>query len=223
MFDRQSRTIATDDQTTETPRRRRPSSAHVTAGLALFVALGGTSYAAGSLAANSVGSSQIKASAVKSSELAKSSVTSVKVKDGSLVKSDFKAGELPGGAQGAPGAPGTPGEKGLPGEKGAPGEKGEKGDTGEKGDKGDPGTSGYVVITGAAQDLANGETAQPIVNCPAGKKAVGGGMTTSGSTGLTVNRTGLSSSVGTGWTVRVTNDSGGARSFQAQVACMNVD
>jgi len=202
-----------EDETTEVEaprRRRRPSSAHLTAGLALFVALGGTSYAATSLAKNSVGSAQIKSKAVKNSDLGSNAVTSAKVKDGSLLAKDFRAGELPAGQQGPKGDPG------LPGEKGPQGDKGEKGD---KGDKGDPGTSGYEVVTGPVSNLANGATAQPIVLCPAGKKPVGGGMTTSSSTGLIIARTGLS---GNGWTVRVTNDSGAARSFQPQVICMTV-
>jgi hypothetical protein len=214
MFTKTRTHHADDEQVVERPRRRRPSSAHVTAGIALFVALGGTSYAAYSLPKNSVGASQIKASAVKSSELAANAVTGAKVKDGSLTAKDFGAGQLPSGAQG------PQGPKGDPGAKGDPGEKGEKGD---KGDKGDPGTSGYQIVVGPSQDLADGATAQPIVTCPAGKSAVGGGMTTSSSSGLTVNRTGLSTSSGNGWTVRVTNNSGAARSFQAQVICMNVD
>src|SRR5581483_2402945 len=55
---------------------RRPSPAFVLAGLALAVALGGTSYAAVSLPANSVGTAQLKNDAV----------TSLKVKNGSLLK-----------------------------------------------------------------------------------------------------------------------------------------
>src|SRR5215207_1083677 len=91
--------------------------------LALFVALGGTSYAAGALPRNSVGDKQIKAGAVRSSE----------VKDRSLLAKDFKLGQLPSGAAGAPGAPGAPGRTGPAGAPGAPGGMGVpgvKGDTG---------------------------------------------------------------------------------------------
>lgn len=49
--------------------RDRLSYANVTATLALFIALGGTSYAALSLPRNSVGSKQIRTSAVGSSEV----------------------------------------------------------------------------------------------------------------------------------------------------------
>ena len=64
--------------------------------LALFVALGGTSYAALKLPKNSVGGKQIK----------KNAVTGRKVKNGSLKAGDFAAGTLLKGDKGAPGDPG---------------------------------------------------------------------------------------------------------------------
>lgn len=88
--------------------------------LALFVALGGTSYAAVALPRNSVGATQIKTGAVRASE----------VKDRSLLAKDFKLGQLPGGAAGAPGAPGATGRTGPAGANGDPGMMGAKGDTG---------------------------------------------------------------------------------------------
>ena len=59
--------------------------------MALFVALGGASYAAIKLPKNSVGAAQIK----------KNAVTSAKVKDRSLLAKDFKAGQIPAGAKSA--------------------------------------------------------------------------------------------------------------------------
>jgi hypothetical protein len=82
---------------------RRNAVAYV----ALFIALGGTSYAAIKLPANSVKAKQIAAGAVRSSE----------VKDRSLLAKDFKAGQLPAGPQGPKG---DKGEKGDPGQAGAP-------------------------------------------------------------------------------------------------------
>jgi hypothetical protein len=82
--------------------------ANVIATLALFVALGGSAYAASKLPKNSVTAKQIK----------NSSVTSPKVKDGSLLSKDFKAGQLPGGASGPRGASGP---QGVPGQTGPPG------------------------------------------------------------------------------------------------------
>jgi hypothetical protein len=49
---------------------------------------------------------------VKHADLAKNSVTSTNVKDGSLLSQDFKAGQLPAGAQGPKGDTGPQGPKG---------------------------------------------------------------------------------------------------------------
>ena len=54
--------------------RSRLSYANVTATLALFIALGGTSYAAVTLPKNSVGHSQIKKNAVRSGEIRSKSI-----------------------------------------------------------------------------------------------------------------------------------------------------
>jgi hypothetical protein len=87
----------------------RPRHGTVAAYLALFVALGGTSYAAASLPRNSVGSAQLKNNAV----------TSSKVRNGSLTARDFRSGSLPRGAQGPPGPAGPAGPQGPPGSSGA--------------------------------------------------------------------------------------------------------
>ncbi len=92
--------------------------------VALFVALGGVSYAAVTLPRNSVGSAQIKPGAVKSSDLGTNAVTSAKVQDFSLLKQDFAAGQL------SAGAPGPAGPGGPKGDTGAQGIQGVKGDTG---------------------------------------------------------------------------------------------
>jgi len=78
--------------------------ANVTATLALIVALGGTSYAAIILPANSVGSRQLKKRAVTNSKLRANAVTSATVKNGSLRATDFQAGQLPAGPAGPAGA-----------------------------------------------------------------------------------------------------------------------
>src|SRR5579862_6895337 len=64
--------------------------------LALFVALGGTSYAAVSIPRNSVGTNQLKNKAV----------TGPKVKRHSLTAADFQAHSLPAGPKGATGPAG---------------------------------------------------------------------------------------------------------------------
>lgn len=88
---------------------------------ALFVALGGTSWAVSQLPKNSVGSKQLKKNSVTASKVRKAAITSVKVKDGSLLAKDFKAGQLPRGEQGPAGRDGQPGPQGLPGERGPAG------------------------------------------------------------------------------------------------------
>jgi len=95
---------------------RRPSAATVIASLALLVALGGTGVAAVSVAfpRNSVGNAQLK----------KDAVTSIKVKNGSLLKADFKAGQLPAGAPGPAGPAGPPGAAGAAGPSGPSGPAG---------------------------------------------------------------------------------------------------
>lgn len=87
--------------------RDRITYANVVATLALFIALGGVSYAAVNLPKNSVGAKQLK----------KNSVNSAKVRNGSLTLSDFKGSQRkklrgPTGATGATGAPGAPGVSG---------------------------------------------------------------------------------------------------------------
>jgi hypothetical protein len=91
------------------PKFRRPSPALVVALLALFVALGGTGYAALALPKNSVGTKQLKKGAVKNSDIAGNAVTGSKVKSRSLSASDFKVGSAPPGPRGPQGAQGAPG------------------------------------------------------------------------------------------------------------------
>ena len=74
---------------------RRISYSNVTASIALFVALGGTGYAATKLPARSVGSIQLKANAVTKAKIASGAVDGSKVRDGSLSGADIAGGKLP--------------------------------------------------------------------------------------------------------------------------------
>lgn len=87
---------------------RRPSPATVIAVIALVVALGGTSYAAVTLPKNSVGTAQLKNNAVNS----------LKVANGSLLKADFKSGQIPPGPAGPAGPAGAAGAAGAAGPAG---------------------------------------------------------------------------------------------------------
>lgn len=107
--------------------------------VALFIALGGTGYAAANLPKNSVGSAQIK----------NSTVTGADVKNKSLTVADF-AGNLagatgpagPAGPTGPTGPAGKDGAAGLPGAAGAPGATGAPGAPGAAGAAGTPGAAG---------------------------------------------------------------------------------
>jgi Pentapeptide repeats (8 copies) len=81
-------------------RKRRwlhvPSPAMIVACVALFVALGGTSYAAIVLPANSVGTKQIKKSAVTGVKVKNATLTGAKIKDASLTGAKIKDASLTG-------------------------------------------------------------------------------------------------------------------------------
>ncbi len=131
--------------------RLRPSPAMVVALVALSVALGGVGYAATVLPAASVGTSQLKNNAV----------TAAKVKNGSLLRADFKTGQLPAGPAGAAGATGP---AGAPGPAGVPGLDAF-------------GKLTYVEGTPVNQ-LVNSQDFGA-ATCPAGERPLGGGVLTS--------------------------------------------
>lgn len=75
-------------------RPRRPSAATLIAIGALFVALGGTGYAAFSLPKNSVGTKQLRNGAVTRKKLANNAVSGAKVAAGSLTGKQINASTL---------------------------------------------------------------------------------------------------------------------------------
>jgi hypothetical protein len=87
--------------------RERLTYANVVATLALFIALGGSSYAALTITGKSVKDSSLTGRDVKNSSL-----TSSDIRDRSLLSKDFKAGQLPAGARGAQGPQGIAGPPG---------------------------------------------------------------------------------------------------------------
>jgi hypothetical protein len=102
--------------------------------LALFIALGGTSYAAVQLEPNSVGSREIRKRAVKTSDIAFNAVTASRlapdavnsddIEDGSITAADINLRSFP---------PSVPGPRGETGPQGPRGETGPKGETGPAG------------------------------------------------------------------------------------------
>ena len=131
--------------------RNRLTFASVTSLLAIFVALGGTGYAAITLPSNSVGPNQIKTNAVGGTEIRKNAVRSGEVKNRSLRLVDFRAGTFPAG---------PPGPQGL---QGLQGERGTFGDI-------------TVQFEQAAADLADGASQSYNAFCPAGQIGIGGGF-----------------------------------------------
>jgi len=129
-------------------RRIRLTYANVVATLALFAALGGSSYAAISITGK-----QVRDGSLAGRDVHNGSLTGKDVRNRSLLATDFKQGQLPAGPQGP------------------------KGEQGAKGDPGAPGLSGYEVITGPnSAVLAPGQTGEAIASCPSGKKAIGAGI-----------------------------------------------
>ena len=93
-------------------RGDRPSHATAVAYAALFVALGGSSYAA---------------VAISGKDIRDGTVTTKDVKNSSLLLRDFKRGQIPVGPQGEQGPTGPQGPQGPQGETGSTGRPGEPG------------------------------------------------------------------------------------------------
>jgi hypothetical protein len=113
--------------------------------VALFTALGGTSYAAVTLNAGSVTTRALANGAVTSAKLAKNSVGSANVRSHSLVANDFKSGALSG-------LLGTAGKAGAAGGAGNSGGAGPAGPTGPGGPSGSAGLDGSASVVMTAHE-----------------------------------------------------------------------
>ena len=189
----------------------RPSPAMVVAFIALCVGITG-----GAFAAATIDSADIVNGSIKKKDLGKNSVNTKKVENGSLLKKDFKAGQIPG-----------QGPQGLRGPEGPKGEKGDKGEPGDDGTNGTNGTNGATNVTTrvVTQSLPANAQSQPLTaTCNAGEKALGGGyaMTNVDDPEISVERThpspATNGSTPTGWTVRFTI-SGIAHEVSTLVVC----
>ena len=132
---------------------------HHLALLALFVALGGTSYATVlNVPKASVGTPELKRNAVKAAKIAPNAVRTAHVLNGSLLSEDFRAGQIP---------------------------QGPKGDKGDKGEKGESGATNVVVRTQSPcpGGLPTNVHCVTIPRCEAGERAVGGGAGMAGNLG----------------------------------------
>jgi hypothetical protein len=126
--------------------RSRLTYANVLASLALFIALGGASYAAVQIPKASVGTKQLKRNAV----------TSPKVKPGSLLVSDFRASQRSAlrGPAGPEGPRGATGPEGLHGPRGATGPEGPEGPRGATGPAGPPAPRRWAEVRDVNGELA---------------------------------------------------------------------
>jgi hypothetical protein len=172
---------------------------------ALFLALGGTTYAASTalIGKNTVASPQVVNGSLKTKDLSKAARTALK------------------GNRGLPGAQGA---------KGATGVQGPKGATGAQGLKGDAGATNVIARTASASVPAGGVAPVTAV-CNAGEVATGGGALLSGyfSSGpATVIRsypsignseTNAGGATPTSWTTRLYNPTGGALQADGYVVC----
>lgn len=140
---------------------RRLSFSNAISLVALFVALGGTSYA---VATGSIDSREIKNNSVRSGDVRNNSLRSRDVRNFSLLAKDFKAGQLPAGPAG---------QAGLGGPAGARGPQGLRGLPGLDGDDGDDGFTGIEVVpASSAFDSTSPKSAT--ATCPAGKDPITG-------------------------------------------------
>lgn len=103
-------------------RRIRLTYANVVASVALFAALGGSSYAALTITGQQVRDGSLSGRDVRTASLATSDV-----RDQTLLARDFKPGQLPAGQVGPQGPKGDPGTNGNPGPQGPRGEPGPPG------------------------------------------------------------------------------------------------
>ncbi len=205
------------------PIRKHLSFANIVSCLALFVALGGASYAAVNLPKNSVGPRQLKPKAVKTGyldrnavktgklapeaaragkiaknaittdRLRNSAVTGQKVLDGSLLANDFAPGQIPAGPQGPPGPAGA---------------------------------TNVTVRTKLGPLVEPGNIGTVSVNCADGERATGGGWSFSQGTFLATlvetSRPLVDKATGVpdGWHLRYWNDGGGIdMRLTVQVIC----
>jgi len=128
--------------------------------IALFAALGGSSYAAISITGK-----QIRDGSLAGRDLRNGSLTSADVRDQSLLANDFKSGQLPAGPKGDPGRVGP---------QGIQGELGPIGPQGLQGKRGLPGVAAYEIVF--EQSQFNGDSPKTaFAKCPTGKLAIGGG------------------------------------------------
>ncbi len=205
--------------------RSRLTFANTTSVLALFVALGGTSYATVSITGKDV-----RDGTLTGKDLRNRSLTGKAVKPESLgsrqIKNlrarDFRRGELP---QGATGAQGAAGPQGAPGPTGATGPGGPAGATGPVGPTGANGAPGATnTTTRFGPDTVVGATGSPetivsTASCEADEQATGGGFAIGNLSFNDDDQVRYSAREGRNWRVIVDDWNGDGARVRANVVC----
>jgi Collagen triple helix repeat (20 copies) len=126
----------------------------VVAIVALFVALGGTGYAATTLVSPGATAAKAKSKRGKTGPRGRTGKT---------------------GRAGPQGPQGPAGPRGTTGSRGPTGTTGSRGATGPKGTTGSSGVVGEITVV-ATVSVTNGTFGSTAANCPAGYEAIGGGV-----------------------------------------------
>ena len=124
--------------------------------------------------------------------------------------------------EGPQGPPGPQGPQGLPGDDG---NDGDPGPAGPPGDDGADGVSGYERLTFLEEDIGPFTRVYSTRNCPAGKKAIGGGITASQEKAdiVELNVNGPAPGDDTSWTMGYANTSlGTSVTVTENVICADV-
>src|SRR5215212_9641465 len=171
---------------------RLPVPAMIIACVALVVALGGGSYAAGALPKKSVGTAQLQKKAVTAPKLRKDAVSAAKVKDGSLLAADFKAGQLPAGP------------------------------AGPKGDTGAAGIAQVTVRTSGYSEIPANSQKGATAHCQAGELALGGGASSLVGVLTVDSYHDGAYEAPNGWHVNLRNTNPTPATFTVEVVCATV-
>jgi hypothetical protein len=203
------------------PKRLLRRHTTAVAYVALFAALGGSAYAAATITGKNIKDGTVTGKDVKNRSLGTSKLSPTAVS--SLIGQRGPAG--PQGPQGDRGVPGPAGPTGALGPKGDKGEPGPVGPTGASGPAGPPGPSGISGweqrISSQGVDVAPDYGGYAKVNCPDGKRVVGGGLGRRGGFWTYITES-WPINDGTGWGVTVWNDSPNVATIYAWAICASV-
>jgi hypothetical protein len=152
----------------------------------------------------------VKNESLTGRDIRNGSVKGADIRDGSLTKDDF-TGDLQGPA-GPQGPKGDQGEQGIQGPQGAQGPQGPSGVSGLQ----------YVLVD---KVIAGNSQAAWGADCPAGKRALGGGVSSTVPNNAVVHESAFQSSdqaLGTGWWVQLANTGASQLTAYVWVSCASI-